>query len=105
MKEIVLEVVKLAAVIISSVFASGGIIMFYLKKHDRVDELCDKYEALAEGVKLGLENDIVIFAALRNGHINGESEEQEKKMKSYFYQNSCHSYDLKHHHKGGGNNE
>ena len=33
---------------------------------------------------MALENDLVIFKALRTHEINGESEEQEEKMKKYF---------------------
>lgn len=36
----------------------------------------------------GLENDVVIFNALRHGKINGESEKQEEKMREYFFHNS-----------------
>ena len=59
-----------------------------------VYDLLVKYERLAEGLKLGLENDKVIFKALREGHINGESELQDKKMDKYFYENSMKSFDL-----------
>ena len=93
-KEIILEIIKLVAVAMAAILASGGIFMYYIKKHDRINELLIKYERLAEGVKLGLENDKVIFKALREGHINGESEEQEKKMNKYFYENSMRGFDL-----------
>ena len=33
---------------------------------------------------MALENDKVIFKALRNHEINGDSEEQERKMDEYF---------------------
>ena len=39
---------------------------------------------LQEGLTMALENDLVIFKALRTHEINGESEEQEEKMKKYF---------------------
>lgn len=93
-KELILEIIKLVAVVMGAILASGGIFMYYIKRHDRINDLLVKYERLAEGVKLGLENDVVIFNALRNGHINGESEEQEKKMKEYFYNNSMKGFDL-----------
>lgn len=37
-----------------------------------------------KGIMLGLENDAVIFEALRTHHINGESEAQKQKMDVYF---------------------
>jgi hypothetical protein len=39
---------------------------------------------LGEGLSIGLDNDRVIFEALRKHAINGESEAQEKKMDEYF---------------------
>lgn len=41
-------------------------------------------KAIQEGLIMTLENDKVIFKALRTHEINGESEEQERKMDSYF---------------------
>ena len=37
----------------------------------------------AAGTELGLENDIIIFNALRDNKINGESERAERKIKDY----------------------
>lgn len=37
----------------------------------------------AVGTELGLENDIIIFNALRDNKINGESERAERKIKDY----------------------
>ena len=39
-----------------------------------------------KGIMLGLENDAVIFEALKTHHINGESEAQKQKMDHYFRQ-------------------
>lgn len=39
---------------------------------------------LGNGLDIGLRNDRVIFRALREHSINGESEEQEKIMEEYF---------------------
>ena len=41
-------------------------------------------DEIIEGIKLGLENDAVIFKALREHQINGESGQQEEKMNAYF---------------------
>lgn len=95
----VLEVVKIIATVVTATFASGGVVMYWLKKHDRVNELEKKFDRFAEGMKLGLENDVVIFKALREGHINGESEEQEKKLREYFFNCSMRGLEK----KGGAN--
>ena len=63
----------------------GSIIMYYIKRHDRIGDIETAIERLSEGVVLGLENDTVIFEALRKGHITGESEHQEKKMNEYYH--------------------
>lgn len=100
MNEIILEIIKLAGIAFSASFTSGGIIMYFIKKHDRVSELETKFDRLSEGIELGLENDAVIFKALREGHINGESERQEKKMNEFFFKKSLELL-----HDGGNNHE
>lgn len=57
----------------------------------KVDSLSDSISDLKQvkdhevkGIMLGLENDAVIFEALRSHHINGESEAQKQKMDVYF---------------------
>ena len=70
------------ATIVVCFFSSGGIVMWFLnrfaeKRNRRMDEII-------EGIKLGLENDAVIFKALREHQINGESGQQEEKMNAYF---------------------
>lgn len=83
--------------VLGSLFSAGTIgqiIMYVIKKHDRLDKVEKVVERLAEGVTLGLENDIVIFNALRNNHINGESEKQEQKMRTYFKENSNRGLEL-----------
>ncbi len=49
-------------------------------------------DKIAEGTKLGLENDIVIFDAFRRNKINGESEQQEQKMREYFLHTTTDSF-------------
>ena len=49
-----------------------------------VKEADENIDEIKEGIKLGLENDAVIFKALRENQINGESEAQEEKMNRYF---------------------
>lgn len=68
------------------------------KDYNHLEELEKKVDGLSEsisylrqvkdhevkGVMLGLENDAVIFEALKTHHINGESEAQKQKMDAYF---------------------
>ena len=49
----------------------------------------------SEGTILSLQNDAIIFEALRNHHINGESEAQEKKLQEYY--KKCAEFNLKLH--------
>lgn len=49
-------------------------------------------DRIAEGLKLSLENDVVLFDAFRRNSINGESEEQEKKMNEYFLHSTTDSF-------------
>ena len=98
--EIIIETIKLLGIAFSSSFASGGIIMHFIKKHDRVADLERKFDRLSEGIELSLEDDIVIFKALRQGHINGESEAQESKLNDFFFRKSIELL-----HEGGKHNE
>jgi hypothetical protein len=81
--------------ILVCLFGSGGIVIWILKRlAEKTDEkdtsaktLSDinkRLGVLQDGLVMALENDRVIFKALRTHEINGESEEQEKKMDQYF---------------------
>lgn len=96
MDSITIEIFKLVGIALSASLASSGIVMYYIKKHDRVAQIEKKFDRLSEGMELGLENDIVIFEALRKGHINGESEKQEEKMREYFFHKSINGLYLNH---------
>ena len=76
-------------------FGSGGIVLWCLnrlaKKHDARDttagdiaEIKQSMKLMQEGLVMCLENDCVVFSALKTHQINGDSERQEKKMKEYF---------------------
>lgn len=85
----------LITTIVVCLFGSGGIVIWLLNrasaKADRnnstlkaIDDIRSSMKAIQEGLIMTLENDKVIFKALRTHEINGESEEQERKMDSYF---------------------
>lgn len=76
-------------------FGSGGIVLWMLnrmaKKSDEralyakdLREIKNTIQLIQMGLVMALENDKVIFKSLRTHEINGESEEQEKKMDDYF---------------------
>lgn len=100
MNEIIIETIKLLGIAFSASFASGGIIMYFIKKHDRVSELEKKIDRLCEGMELTILDDKVIFKALRQGHINGESEIQEKKLDEFIFRKSIELLN-----EGGSHNE
>ena len=68
--------------IVCCIFGSGGIVMWGLERYSRRKD--SHIDEIKEGIRLGLENDSVIFNALRENKINGESEAKEKKMNDYF---------------------
>ena len=81
--------------ILVCLFGSGGVVLWFLnrvaKKHDAKDTTAKDIKEIKEDVKLlqrglimCLENDSVVFNALKTHQINGDSELQEKKMQAYF---------------------
>jgi len=95
-----MEIWTAIATIISSLVGSGGLVVWFLdrkqKREEKAEEARKQLEEarqkreeeqqqhILEGIKLGLENDAVIFKALREHKINGESELQEQKMNEFF---------------------
>ena len=76
------EILGIVATIIVCLFGSGGVVMWVLNRWASKKDAGLK--EIKEGIRIGLENDSVIFNALRKNNINGESEIQEKKMNEYF---------------------
>lgn len=77
------------------ILGGGGIGLYLLKRKDTVVDLCKRVDRLAEGLRIGLENDMIIFEALRKKDINGNSAEQERKMNAYFAKCTAESYKVK----------
>ncbi|MCF0237074.1 MAG: hypothetical protein HUK24_00630 [Sphaerochaetaceae bacterium] len=78
------EIFGFIGTIVVCLFGSGGVVLWLLNRFDATKTLQSKLESLQTGLILALENDRVIFNALRTHEINGESEDQQKKMDSYF---------------------
>lgn len=89
------ELVTMLSTLICCFFGSGGVVLWFLnrtaKRLDEKDairsdirEIKSAMKEIERGLVMALENDKVIFNALRNHEINGESEKQEKKMDDYF---------------------
>lgn len=86
---------QMVVTVLLCLFGSGGIAVWVLNRMAKVSddrsqtakdikEIRKTLDKLQDGLSLGLENDVVIFNALRTHEINGESEAQEKKMEKYF---------------------
>jgi hypothetical protein len=85
----------LFATVSACLFGSGGVVLWLLNRmakrsDDRLHyakdlkEIKNTISRIQMGLVMALENDKVIFKSLRTHEINGESEEQEKKMDDYF---------------------
>jgi hypothetical protein len=90
-----MDELTLVATISAILFGSGGIVLWLLNRlakrsddrHGYAKDLKDIKNTITKiqmGLVMALENDKVIFKSLRTHEINGESEEQEKKMDEYF---------------------
>jgi hypothetical protein len=87
--------ITLIITIFVCLFGSGGIVLWLLnrvaKRNDEhnsyakdITDIKNTIHRVQDGLVMALENDKVIFKSLRTHEINGESEEQEKKMDAYF---------------------
>lgn len=83
-----MEIAQLIVTVLVCLFGSGGLVLYLLKRNDTrssdIAEIKEGLSKLQEGLIMALENDKVIFKALREHSINGESEAQEEKMDEYF---------------------
>ncbi len=90
-----MDEITLIATLAVCLFGSGGIVLWLLnrlaKKSDErlgyakdLKEIKGTIGKIQMGLVMALENDKVIFKSLRTHEINGESEQQEKKMDEYF---------------------
>ena len=68
--------------LLGTVLSSGGVVMFFLNRREQKAEKRD--QKVLNGLRILMENDAVIFKALREHKINGESEHQEEKMNKFF---------------------
>lgn len=86
---------QMVVTILVCLFGSGGIAVWVLNRMAKVADdrnqtakdiksIKDTLEKLQEGLTMALENDIVVFNALKTHEINGESEQQSQKMERYF---------------------
>ena len=83
-------------------FGSGGLVIWILNRHVQKDgmrkDISEVKECLGEvkeGLLLALQNDKIIFDALRKNSINGESEKQDKRMDEYFLKSSSRNWSTK----------
>lgn len=76
------ELITTVITLLSCLLGSGGIVMWVLNRWASKKDA--GLQDIKEGIKLGLENDAVIFKVLRSHQINGESEAQEEKMNEFF---------------------
>lgn len=76
------DLAALCVTVFCCLFGSGGLVMWLLERSAKRRD--GRMEEIKEGIRLGLENDAVIFKALREHRINGGAETQERKMNEYF---------------------
>jgi len=84
MNEAVLMGVINAVALIIGPGIVGLVVKRKLDKADRLPALCERINRISEAVDLSLESHLVTQKALRDGHINGESEAQMTKINDYF---------------------
>ncbi len=82
------ELLTILIPIVVSLLAGDGIIQLCIKrwdrKHDKIPQLVKKLNQNGAGTYVSLQAIKVILKALREGHINGESERMEREIDEYF---------------------
>lgn len=84
MESVVLIAIINAAALIVGPGIIGLVVKRKLDKADTLPELCERINRISEAVDLSLESHLVTQRALRDGHINGDSEAQAQKIQDYF---------------------
>ena len=85
-------VVALLGTIVGSI-SSSSVILHFVKRHDRVEELIEKNNRIAEGLALMSECQMMVLDALHEkGIVNGNGTEMKKKINSYMMKNTNNGY-------------
>jgi hypothetical protein len=86
--ETFIDILPALGVIIVGLTAGNGLIQFFIhrwdRKHDITTVLVRKLNQNGAGTFMSLRAMKVVLKALREGHINGESERMEKEIDEYF---------------------
>lgn len=83
------------AVISALVTGAVAVLVTIINKWGDQKDIKNAINRIAEGLNILMGNDRVIFKALREHEINGESETQEQKMDSYFQKCATDGYKIK----------
>jgi hypothetical protein len=77
------DTVLVAIIMAAGQVLGGGVVLWWLKRRDRVSQVVEKVNRSGEFQGLILETLQVVLKALREGHINGESERMEEEIRKY----------------------
>ena len=97
------DIIKVAVITGVITLLNGPLFITIMSRHWRkddeinnlredIDKLFKLVNRLAAGLEIGLRNDKVIFRALRENCINGDSELQDKIMDEYFTECTVHGF-------------
>ena len=84
MSELMIIAIVNAVTVLLGSGTIGLIVKHKLDKADTLPQLCEWINRISEAVDLSLESHLVTQKALREGHINGDSEAQAQKIQEYF---------------------
>jgi len=84
MSELMIIAIVNAVTVLLGSGTIGLIVKHKLDKADTLPQLCERINRISEAVDLSLESHLVTQKALREGHINGDSEAQAQKIQEYF---------------------
>lgn len=75
--------------------SSSGVIMHLMKRHDKVEELVEKNNRIAEGLALMSECEIMMLDALHDkGIVNGNGENMRSRIQEFMLKNTNNGYKI-----------
>ncbi len=89
------DTVLVALIMAGGQVLGGGVLLWWLKRRDRISQVVERVNRNGEFQGLVLDTLQVVMKALREGHINGESERMEERIREYLTKRASDGFLMK----------